>query len=38
MDQSRALRLAAEAFDLWQDGRLLEAEERYLGAVVDAGP
>ena len=38
MDQSRALRLAAEAFDLWQDGRLLEAEERYLSAVVDADP
>ena len=38
MDQSRALRLAAEAFDLWQGECLLEAELRYREAVSEADP
>jgi Tfp pilus assembly protein PilF len=38
VDQSRALRVAAEAFDLWQEGRLPEAEQRYRDAVADADP
>ena len=38
MDQSKALRVAAEAFDLWQEGRLGEAEQRYRDALADAAP
>jgi tetratricopeptide (TPR) repeat protein len=38
VDQIRALRVAAEAFDLWQSERLPEAEELYRGAIADADP
>ena len=38
MDQPEALRLAAEAFDLGQDGRLSEAEARYREALAAADP
>ena len=38
MDQIRALRVAAEAFDLWQSERLPEAEELYRDAISDADP
>lgn len=38
MDQTRALRVAAEAFDLWQSERLPEAEQLYGDAVTDADP
>jgi Tfp pilus assembly protein PilF len=38
MDQSEALRLAAEGFDLWQSGRLSEADARYRSAVGIADP
>ena len=37
-DQSRALALAAEAFDLWQGDRLEEAEKRYVEALSHAEP
>jgi Tfp pilus assembly protein PilF len=33
MNQPEALRLAAEAFDLWQSGRLPEADARYRAAL-----
>jgi hypothetical protein len=33
MDQPEALRLAAEAFDLWQSGHLSEADARYRAAL-----
>ena len=36
MDQPEALRLAAEAFDLWQAGRLPEADIRYREALAVA--
>ena len=36
MDQSRALAAAAEAFDLAEQGRLAEAEQRYRDALADA--
>lgn len=36
MDQTRALLLAAEAFDLWQSERLHEAEQRYRDAISAA--
>ena len=38
MDQPEALRLAAEAFDLWQSGRLPEADARYREALGVADP
>ena len=38
MDQSEALRLAAEAFDLRQAGRLPEADARYREALAVADP
>jgi len=38
MDQERALRLADEAFDLSQEARLFEAEERYRRALAEADP
>jgi hypothetical protein len=38
MDQSKALRVAAEAFDLWQAERLSEAEQRYRDALAEADP
>jgi Tfp pilus assembly protein PilF len=38
MDQTRALLVAAEAFDLWQRERLPEAEQRYRDALSDADP
>ena len=38
MDQTRALLVAAEAFDLWQSERLPEAEQRYRDAISDADP
>jgi tetratricopeptide (TPR) repeat protein len=38
MDQPTALRLAAEAFDLWQSERLSEAEQRYAKALAHADP
>ena len=38
MNQADALRAAAEAFDLWQQERLPEAEARYREAVVHADP
>jgi len=38
MDQSRALRAATEAFDLWQNGQLREAEPRYVQAIAHADP
>jgi Tfp pilus assembly protein PilF len=38
MDQPEALRLAAEALDLWQSGRLAEAESRYRAALRLADP
>jgi predicted RNA polymerase sigma factor len=38
MNQARALEAMAEAFDLWQTGRLPEAEQRYLSAIADADP
>src|SRR5262245_24876333 len=38
MDQSKALSMAKEAFELWQDGRLDEAERRYRDALADADP
>jgi tetratricopeptide (TPR) repeat protein len=38
MDQPEALRLAAEALDLWQSGRLREAEGRYREALGHADP
>jgi len=34
MDQSRALILAAEGLDLWQEGHLAEAEARYRKAIA----
>ena len=37
-DQSRALAAAAEAFDLWQEGRLGEAEKLYVEALSHADP
>jgi len=37
-DQSTALRVAAEAFDLWQAERLSEAEPRYVEALAQADP
>lgn len=36
MDQSKALTAAEEAFDLWQQDRLEEAERRYRDAIGDA--
>jgi tetratricopeptide (TPR) repeat protein len=36
MDQTEALRRAAEAFDLWQAGRLAEADVRYREALAVA--
>ena len=38
MDQTRALLVAAEAFDLWQGERLPEAAQRYRDALSDADP
>lgn len=38
MDQSKALSTARQAFELWQEGRLDEAERRYRDALVDADP
>jgi tetratricopeptide (TPR) repeat protein len=38
MGQAQALRTAAEAYDLWQEGRLPEAEQRYLQALSHADP
>src|SRR5712671_4442476 len=38
MDQPEALRLAVEAFDLWQAGRLPEADARYREALAVADP
>jgi tetratricopeptide (TPR) repeat protein len=38
MDQPEALRLAGEALELWQSGRLPEAESRYRAALVLADP
>jgi len=38
LDQARALRTAAEAFDLWQEARLPEAEQLYRNALADADP
>ena len=38
MDQAEALRLAAEAFDLWQSGHLPEADARYRAALNAADP
>jgi Tfp pilus assembly protein PilF len=38
MDQSRALRAATEAFDLWQSGQLSQAEPRYVEAIAHADP
>jgi Tfp pilus assembly protein PilF len=38
MDQPEALRLAVEAFDLWQAGRLPEADARYRDALAVADP
>jgi Tfp pilus assembly protein PilF len=38
VDQTRALLLAAEAFELWQGERLAEAEQRYRDALSDADP
>jgi len=38
MDQPEALRLAAEAFDLWQSGHLPEADARYRAALGMADP
>jgi Tfp pilus assembly protein PilF len=38
MDQTRALRAATEAFDLWQNGQLREAEPRYVQAIAHADP
>src|ERR1043165_230834 len=38
MDQPAALRLAVEAFDLWQAGRLPEADARYREALAVADP
>jgi tetratricopeptide (TPR) repeat protein len=38
MDQPKALRAAAEAFDLCQEARLPEAEQRYREALADADP
>ena len=38
MDQPEALRLAAEAFDLWQSGRLPEADTRYREALALVDP
>jgi tetratricopeptide (TPR) repeat protein len=38
MDQTEALRLATAAFDLWQEARLAEAEERYRAALAQADP
>jgi Tfp pilus assembly protein PilF len=38
MDQSRALGVAAEAFELWQSERLPEAEQRYRDAIAEADP
>jgi tetratricopeptide (TPR) repeat protein len=37
-DQAQALRLAREAVDLWQEGRLAEAEERYRAALAHSDP
>jgi hypothetical protein len=37
-DQTRALRVAAEAFDLWQADHLSEAEPRYVEALAHADP
>jgi tetratricopeptide (TPR) repeat protein len=37
-DQPTALRLAAEAFDLWRSERLSEAEKRYGEALAHADP
>jgi tetratricopeptide (TPR) repeat protein len=36
MDQSRALLLAAEGFELWQEGHLEEADARYRAALAVA--
>lgn len=38
MDQEKALRAAAEASELRQEGRLSEAEERYRDALAEADP
>jgi predicted RNA polymerase sigma factor len=38
VDQSKALRIAAEAFELWQSQFLPEAEQRYRDAIADADP
>lgn len=38
MDQPEALRLATEAFELWQSGRLPEADTRYREALAVADP
>jgi Tfp pilus assembly protein PilF len=38
VDQPEALRLAAEAFDLWQTGRLSEADGRFRQALALADP
>jgi Tfp pilus assembly protein PilF len=38
MDQPEALRLAAEAFDLWQSGHLAEADARFRAALSTADP
>lgn len=37
-DQPKALRAAAEAFELWQAQRFTEAEQRYREALADADP
>ena len=37
-DQPTALRVAAEAFDLWQAEHLAEAEQRYVEALAHADP
>ena len=38
MDQPEALRLAAEAFDLWQSGDFAEADARFRAALSTADP
>jgi hypothetical protein len=38
MDQPEALRLAAEAFDLWHSGHLTEADARFRAALSAADP
>lgn len=38
MDQAEALRLASEGLELWESGRLPEAEARYRSALAAADP